>query len=155
MVATLLCSALGDSKDTNERKLQAKLIANSETMRMSLSVYLKTFVQTLKQSVQPRSKQNNEAKLAMFGRIALILGEMTLSEHLSLKFKTNYIQALKTSIHMVQILDKSVTNFYSLMENLAMKTVTALHNVDQIESVKGGILMASQILKLCDSLTTF
>lgn len=44
MVATLLCSALGDSNDTNERKLLAKLIANKETMRMSLSVYLKTFV---------------------------------------------------------------------------------------------------------------
>jgi len=41
------------------------------------------------------------------------------------------------------------------MENLALKTVQALHLVDKIESVKGGISLASQILKSCRSTTTF
>lgn len=122
---------------------------------MSLSIYLKTFVQTLKQSVKPRPKKNNEANLQMFGRIALLLGDLILAEQLALRFKTNFCQPLKSAISMVQTLDKSVQNFYMLMEQLALKSVAALHNVDQIESVKGGILLASLILKACDSLTTF
>jgi len=80
---------------------------------------------------------------------------LLLSEFLQVRFKNNFVLALKMCISVVEMLDKSVTNFFGLMENLALKIVQALHKVDKIESVKGGILLASQILKSCRSLTTF
>lgn len=131
----MLCSPLGDTKDANE-----------STIKMSLSIYLKSFVQSLKQGLYPRTlpkNQTNEAGLQLIGNVALILGQLVLSDHLALKFKTNFIVSLKSSISPVQSLDKSVTNFYSLIESLALKTVQALHAVDQVEAVKGGILLAS------------
>lgn len=132
-IATLLCSPLGDTKDANECKSSIKLIIPKATIKMSLSIYLKSFVQSLKQNLYPRSlakKQTNEAGLQLIGNVALILGQLVLSDHLALKFKTNFIVSLKTSISLVQSLDKSVTNFYSLIESLALKTVQALHAVD-------------------------
>jgi hypothetical protein len=87
--------------------------------------------------------------------MALLLGSLTCNEHLALRFKTNYIFALKTSISLVQILSKEVSNFYGLMETLGKYAVEALHMVDKVESVKGGILLASQLLRACDSSDLF
>ena len=88
-------------------------------------------------------KRGNEVNLHLIGNIALILGQLTLSEHVAYRFKTNFINALKTSINLVQVLDQSTSNFYSLLETLGRHAVEALHLVDKVESVKGGILLAS------------
>lgn len=74
---------------------------------------------------------------------------------MELIYKHNFIAALKTSISAVQLLDTSVTNFYGLIENLVTMTVNALHQVDYVEAVKGGVFLASNILKSCDSAQVF